>query len=294
VTGALGTAAGDSTRVDVALFPGAAAAGEPIFADQRYAIDGRYRVQLPKLGEGVYTARVRQSDAAGHEAVVDRTFRVDTTRPVPVLEAPVAGAQLSDRRPVFSGRAGTAPGDAPAVAVTIVSSSSENIVARVTLPVVDGRFAGPLDRDLRQGSYRARVSQRDAAGNWPDKSDVGTSFEILPPPVRLPTMPVVPIDLTAPTATLPQTIARKGRQLAARLKVSEKGEVDVSLRLGRAVIAKESVLVREAGRLTVKLELSRKALARLRRTRKPLTLVVRATDGAGNARTVKRTVKLAR
>jgi hypothetical protein len=134
------------------------------------------------------------------------------------------------------------------------------------------------------------VSQRDAAGNV---TLIRRRFTVAPPAL-LPLAPAV-ADTTAPSITLPRTVAWRGRRLFARPSVGEAGSARVSLRLGRSVLAVAKRTVQAPGRLTVRLKPSRRALARLR-TRRPrkLVLVVTATDGAGNARTVRRSVKLTR
>jgi hypothetical protein len=284
--GAAGHAAHDEPEVRLRLFSGTAASGTPIQDETVNVVDNQwYRSGLATLVDGAfYTVQVRQADAAGNVAVVERTFRVDNTWPVvPTLEAPAADARISEPMPEFRGTAGAAVGDDATVTVDIVGPTSMSL----EIPVTAGRWSGRPAVPLAPGGYRVIVRHGDAVGHLARSTAI--RFAIVRPPA-----PFVAPDRLAPAILLPKTITRSGRLLIARPHIGEAGTAVVTLRIGKAVLVRGSARVRKAGRLTVRLKPSRGRLARLLRSRRTLTLVVSATDAAGNSRTVKRLVKLKR
>ena len=289
LSGTSGTARGDHTHVEVALFGGSSATGVPIHSDDVDGADGTWAESLPAaLTEGFYTVRVRQVDSAENVTEVVRTFRVDMTAPVvPTVDTPVAGAQLHDTRPELAGSAGSAPGDNPTVTVQLTRDGRR--MSTFTLPVTGGRWAGRPEGDLRPGNYTVTVTHSDDARNRSAPS-AAHPFTILPPPTVLPPAP----DVIAPAVALPRTISRRGRLLLARVSFGEAVTATASLRLGRTVLARKTGVFTGDLRPTFRLKPSRKALARLLRSRRRPTLVVRATDQAGNAHTARGTVKLKR
>jgi hypothetical protein len=103
----------------------------------------------------------------------------------------------------------------------------------------------------------------------------------------------VPVaDRRAPVVRLgalrPPTIALLGRRgLALSLRTDEPATVRVVLRAGARVLARRTVRLDGYAARAVRLR------ARLRRApRVALRLTVTATDGSGNARTVRRTVRV--
>jgi hypothetical protein len=92
------------------------------------------------------------------------TFTIDTTPPA------VAITSLSDTSPTpkFSGTAGNAGGDLPAVTVNIYAGSSAGgpVVSTASGTVTGGSWtSGPASPPLAPGAYTAQASRSDRAGN---------------------------------------------------------------------------------------------------------------------------------
>ena len=118
LTGVAGAAARDEAEVTVRVWPGADAAGEPLFSlgvprsGATWSVDVRQPLQ-----EGAYTVRALQDDSLGNAgASAPRTFRVDTTAPAPRITGPGDGGESA---PAISGTAGDAQGDAVALLVRL-------------------------------------------------------------------------------------------------------------------------------------------------------------------------------
>ncbi|HEX8084141.1 MAG TPA: Ig-like domain-containing protein [Solirubrobacteraceae bacterium] len=99
-----GGGAGDG-EVIAEVWEGTAASGTPIRTFTRSAAGGEWQVIAvdPPLAEGVYTARARQTDVAGHQSQsTANTFTIDVTPPPAfALRAPAPGTIVGPR-PVFS------------------------------------------------------------------------------------------------------------------------------------------------------------------------------------------------
>ncbi|HEY3946397.1 MAG TPA: Ig-like domain-containing protein, partial [Solirubrobacteraceae bacterium] len=74
---------------------------------------------------------------------------------------------MDDHKPVFSGAAGTAPGDSSRIKVTLFSASGTlgSPLRTLRATVFDGRWVVAPTRPLADGTYRARAAQSDRAGN---------------------------------------------------------------------------------------------------------------------------------
>jgi hypothetical protein len=83
-----------------------------------------------------------------------------------------------------------------------------------------------------------------------------------------------------------RVLGRQGRRLRIRLRADERATARVALRRGRRTVRRATASLRPDRPRVLRLKLP----ARTRR----ITLTVRATDSAGNARTVRRVVRLRR
>ena len=90
---------------------------------------------------------------------------MDTVAPMVTLSTPVGST--TNTKPVFSGTAGTAPGDSSRVKVTVFSGSGTSGSPRRTLTatVVGSRWSVAPTQSLANGTYTARAAQSDHAGN---------------------------------------------------------------------------------------------------------------------------------
>jgi subtilisin-like proprotein convertase family protein len=136
------------------------------------------------LAEGPHTLRVQARDPADN---VDPTpaevhWAVDVTAPAPSLASPANGAALVDARPRISGSAGAAPGDAATVTVSLWRGNVATGSPAQTLVVPHGGGAWSLvPAALADGSWTARVSQSDAAGNTGHSQPRTFSVDSTPP-----------------------------------------------------------------------------------------------------------------
>ncbi|HEX6651402.1 MAG TPA: Ig-like domain-containing protein [Thermoleophilaceae bacterium] len=98
LAGAAGALAGDSSMVTVKIWAGSDASGQPFHTLVAMRFGGSWSVTAPALGDGTYTARAEQSDAAGNLGVsAPSTFTVDTVTPPPPPDITVEGAALRVR-----------------------------------------------------------------------------------------------------------------------------------------------------------------------------------------------------
>ncbi|MDQ3889734.1 MAG: Ig-like domain-containing protein, partial [Actinomycetota bacterium] len=124
-SGAAGSEVGDSTTVQVWLWAGASAAGEPVkvLAATRSGDTWSVRPDVA-LADGTYAAQARQANELGLVGKSSlATFRIDSTPPAVTITNPADGSQTFDRIPTFEGRAGVSAGDANTVVVRVFSGS---------------------------------------------------------------------------------------------------------------------------------------------------------------------------
>src|SRR5205823_1946944 len=127
LAGSAGTAAGDSTNVTVKLYAGASATGVPLQTlSTTRSGGGSFSVDAsPALGEGTYTARAEQSDAAGNSGTgAPTTFIVDTIPPSLRLDTPADASSTNDTTPTFAGSADTPLGDSSNVTVKLYAGAN--------------------------------------------------------------------------------------------------------------------------------------------------------------------------
>jgi hypothetical protein len=168
LSGAAGTAAGDSSTVRVRIYAGGSAAGTPRQTLTATPGSGGWSVTASALPDGVYSAVADQSDGAGNiEVTAPHSFTVDTTAPSPSVTEPAAGVATSDSTPAVRGTAGTATGDSNTVEVRIYggSSATGSPVQTDTATPSDGEWSLDAAPALADGTYTVEARQADGAGN---------------------------------------------------------------------------------------------------------------------------------
>jgi lipoprotein-anchoring transpeptidase ErfK/SrfK len=140
---------------------------------------------IARLPEGLVTATVTASDAAGNTTERERALRIDTTAPAIAISAPAKGAQLTETdQPLVYGTTGvdnpraltfSAAVNGKTVATAKGSSATSPDDADPAFAEASGTTAGVLEVDgrrfamavgtLPQGRNRIAVTARDRAGN---------------------------------------------------------------------------------------------------------------------------------
>ena len=171
--GVAGTGPGELATVTVRVFAGPAAGGTPAqtLSATRDAATGAWSADAaPALPSGTYTAQASQADAAGNTGTsAAHTFTIDTNAPAITLSNPADGSRTNATAPRFDGTAGTAAGDVSAVTVDVFAGSSATGTPVRTLSTTrdqsTGAYSVAAGSALSPGTYTARASQDDAAGN---------------------------------------------------------------------------------------------------------------------------------
>jgi hypothetical protein len=195
-----GTTTGDGGSVSVLAWRGTDTSAAPVLdlTAARDPATGAFALDSPTaLADGLYTVRVRQTDAAGNAGMsATRTFTVDTVAPAPVLSAPAAGSTTADPTPTFSGTGAIAAGDAGSVSVLAWHGTDTSGAPAVSLTAtrdpLNGAFSVDAPTALADGLYTVRVEQTDAAGLT--GRSAGQTFTIdahaPPPPATVTLTPV--------------------------------------------------------------------------------------------------------
>ena len=165
--GAAGAAAGDGTTVTVRIFAGTTAAGTPVETLSTDRVGAAWTATASTLADGTYTAQASQNDAAGNTGTsAAHSFTIDTSGPAVTLTAPADGATTNDATPALAGAAGTASGDGQTITVRIYAGTTATgtPVQTDTTDRVGAAWTATAST-LADGTYTARASQTDAAGN---------------------------------------------------------------------------------------------------------------------------------
>ena len=121
------------------------------------------------LVNGRHVLDVRAISPSGEEdpTPAHRSWTVDPVAPTVTLSSPASLSQMNNQKPVFSGAAGTAPGDSSRVKVTLLSGSgtSGSRLRMLRATVFGGRWVVAPTRPLAEGTYTAQAAQSDRAGN---------------------------------------------------------------------------------------------------------------------------------
>jgi hypothetical protein len=184
-TGAAGTASGDSSTVTVELYLGSSASGVPAQTLTTTQAGGHWStVPVSALPDGTYTAQATQSNTAGNTgASAPSTFRIDTIAPAITLTVPSPGAATNNNKPALSGAAGTEPGDASKITLTIYAGSlaSGTPVQILTSTPSNGHWTTSPTTALADGTYTAAATQSDASGNVGTSAAVTFTVDTAPP-----------------------------------------------------------------------------------------------------------------
>ncbi|MDX6642874.1 MAG: large repetitive protein [Solirubrobacteraceae bacterium] len=250
--GAAGTAGGDSSTVTVEIYPGNGVAGSPQLVAA--AVSGGGWVTAAGLAPGTYTARARQSDAAGNTGFSPpHTFTIDTSPPGVVI---------------LSGPSGTV--GSTSATFTFGASEAANFECRLDggayLPC-----ASPVAySNLGQGSHTFEVRATDLSGNTNPASAIASWRVDSSKPALAPIKPF-------PIVRMAGRLTRKGVSLTAfevvavpgaRIEVSCKGRTCPVRRTTRTVSRSASAKARAATRVR---------LTRFRRLNAGVVLEVRIT-----------------
>jgi hypothetical protein len=173
LSGAAGTAPGDSNTVTVKVYAGTSATGSPLQTQNVTQSGGSWSVPAsPALSDGTYTARAEQSDATGNTGLsTPATFTIDSAAPAVTLNAPANGSVTSDSTPHFAGNAGNRAGDSQTVTVRVYPGASPTGFPAETLQATRNGSSWAVEplTGLADGQYTAIAEQLDGDGG------VGTS-----------------------------------------------------------------------------------------------------------------------
>jgi Bacterial Ig-like domain len=159
------------------------------------------------LADGPHVFSVAAIDPAGNRdpTPAQRTWTVDTIAPAPTLEQPDDGAATNNRTPTLAGLAGRSPGDDDHVEVALAAGAG----------APPRTLTAPVDRDtgawhvsalaLDDGTYSARVTQRDTAGNVGSSAANGFTVDATPPDTTIETGPDAATNATTATVTFSAT-----------------------------------------------------------------------------------------
>jgi hypothetical protein len=249
-----------------------------------------------------------QSDSLGHVGTsAPRTFRVDTTAPLPTIAGPGDG---QDPMPSITGAAGDAQGDAAELLVRLwPGAEPSGAPAHELRPARSGTAWSARPPALAPGTWTVVAWQTDAAGNI---GAARRTFTVTAPPP--------PADTRAPQLTfgkLPrlaalsksayrtgvfgfavsadEAAAVRGELMLAAATAKKLGVKGTAAATKYVVVAKGSVAVAAGKPGKLVLRLGKTTRARLRRAaRLSLQLRLTTTDAAGNARVTQQKLRVVR
>jgi major membrane immunogen (membrane-anchored lipoprotein) len=191
--GSAGTSSADAHSVTVTIRD---ASNAIVSGPASVPVNGGHWSSTPSaLADGTYTAQVTQSDEAGETAEDSTGFTIDTTAPVPSIDA--VSSPTSDSTPTLEGGGGTANGDNPSVTVTIHqgSSVSGSVVASHDASLFGGHWSWTAPT-LSDGTYTVQATQSDDVGNKGEASSVTFTVDATPPSVSIDSVPSPSKDST--------------------------------------------------------------------------------------------------
>lgn len=169
ITGTASTGTGDTKSVTIAIFAGQGENGKPIrLVGGSVSASGAFSVKItPSLPDGLYTAAAAQKGPNAIGISQPETFEIKASGPAVGLSFPASGANVPSHLPLFTGTAGTNPGDSSTITVTIYKGASAHgkPVGRQTTTVNAGKWLVQWTRQLPLGLYTAQASQSDNAGH---------------------------------------------------------------------------------------------------------------------------------
>jgi hypothetical protein len=111
--------------------------------------------------------------------------KTDTTPPQLTLVEPADGSVTNDPLVTFSGTAGTASGDHPAVSVYLTDAQSQPVPGSPLTASRNGASFSASTGPLADGSYRAYAIQSDRSGNRAQTSNTAFTVDTVAPTVSL-------------------------------------------------------------------------------------------------------------
>jgi PKD repeat protein len=201
----------DAPTVTVSLYSGPSVSGSPVRAFTPTRTGAAWAVNwagTQPLPDGVYTARVTQSDAAGNLGTsATRTFTVDASPPTVTITQPVAGSVLGGPTVALAGTAGSAAGDSDTVSLILLAGTGTGgaQVQALQFTRTGGSWSGP-SAELADGTYTAVASQADTAGNVGTSTPVTFSVDRTSPSVTITT----PANGSSTTDTTPTVAGTAG------------------------------------------------------------------------------------
>ena len=179
LSGAAGSATGDSTTVTVKIYNGATLV-QTLTPTRAGAA---WTTTAAALAQGTYTATATQTDAAGNTGTsTTNTFTIDTAAPAVTLTNPVTASHTNDTTPTLSGAAGTATGDSTTVTVKIYNGAT---LVQTLTPAAVGATWTTTAAALADGTYTATATQTDNAGNTGTSSTNTFTVDTVAPAVTL-------------------------------------------------------------------------------------------------------------
>jgi hypothetical protein len=217
--GSAGAAAGDESTVTVKIYSGPAVTENAIQTLTATRNGASWSIDAPGLGDGTYTAKAQQSDAAGNTGFsAAHAFTVDTTAPAVTLTSPAEGSSR-DATPTLSGLAGDAAGDSSTLAVRVWQGPATTGAPHRTFTTARSGTSWSMNAgELADGTYTARADQGDTAGNTGQSEARTFTIDTTAPAVGL----TSPADLSS---TADETPTLQGTS-------SDPGEVTVRIHKG--------------------------------------------------------------
>jgi large repetitive protein len=163
ITGTAETIPGDSSTVQVTVYPGGP--GAVMTVNASVGPDGRYSAEItPALADGPYTVQASQADSGNLTGTSSsQTFTVKVNPPALTLEQPATGSSTVAASPVFSGAAGTELGDSPQITVRLYQGGRE--LARHRVDASGRHWSLTWPTPLPPGVYAVQAQQSDDAGH---------------------------------------------------------------------------------------------------------------------------------
>ena len=266
VSGIAGLDGGDAASVTLEFYAGDTVAGSPAATiSAGKAADGAFTAAVPRVGDGTWTVRAVQGDAGGNFGTSQaRTFVFDFSGPNVLLTGP--DPVTGDAVPHFEGVIGTAPGDLPAVTLTVTRAGGN----ATTFPadgVKGGSFSADAPAPLADGAYTVVASQVDELGH------VGTSSRTFVVDTAAPAVTLTGPDVEVTGATITGTAGEA---------TGDGDTVLLELRSGNRVVSTLSAGV-DGGAFAATVPLADG----------DYTVTATQTDHAGNAGAAQRTFRVA-
>ncbi len=248
-SGHAGHASGDTQLVTLKIYTGGSATGTPtqeLKLTPNEAYEWSTGSTGPVLADGVYTARVEQSDNAGNTGKGTVTFAIKTNSPKVTLDRSVfvtrAGKLVAGPTPSFSGSGGSEPEDSTTVVVKVYSgTSTSGSPVRTTEGTLSGsQWTSTEVQALPDGTYTAQAEQ---AGASPNQTGVSESVTFM-------------VDADSPQVTLISpangSVSSSGTQTVSGAAGTQEGDlpgITVDLYVGSAVTPSrlEAIAVQASG-----------------------------------------------